>query len=185
MKGLRDRYEAFHKLQIQDDALVAAGKLAERYISDRYLPDKAIDLMDEASSKVRLRNSGLPPEAKELERELRDISKRKEEAIRSQDFELAGELRDKEQVVRDQIREVTLEWKEEKGRDYKPVVTENDIADVVANWTKIPITKLTESETERLIKMEDILHERIIGQHDAVVSVSRAIRRGCPAIARK
>lgn len=177
LKGLRDRYEAFHKLQIQDDALIAAGKLADRYISDRYLPDKAIDLMDEASSKVRLRNSGLPPEAKELERELRDISKRKEEAIRSQDFELAGELRDKEQVVRDQIREVTLEWKEEKGRDYKPVVTENDIADVVANWTKIPITKLTESETERLIKMEDILHERIIGQHDAVVSVSRAIRR--------
>lgn len=175
--GLRERYESFHKLKIADESLVAAAKLADRYISDRFLPDKAIDLMDEASSKVRLRNSALPPEAKELEKELKEISKRKEDAIRGQDFELAGNLRDQEQVIRDQIRELTLEWKDKRGQANKPVVTADDIAEVVANWTKIPVTKLTESETERLIKMEDILHERIIGQHDAVVSISRAIRR--------
>jgi ATP-dependent Clp protease ATP-binding subunit ClpC len=175
--GLRDRYEAYHKLKIADEALVAAARLADRYISDRFLPDKAIDLMDEAASKVRLRNSLLPPEAKDLEKELKEASKKKEEAIRDQNFELAGTFRDQEQVIRDQIREMTLEWKEKKGETQQLVVSEDNIAEVVAGWTKIPVSKLTEGETERLLKMEDVLHERIIGQHEAVTAISKAIRR--------
>lgn len=175
--GLRDRYEAYHKLKISDEALVAAARLADRYISDRFLPDKAIDLMDEAASKVRLRNSLLPPEAKDLEKELKEVSKKKEEAIRDQDFEGAGNLRDQEQSIRDQIREMTLEWKEKKGQTQQLVVDEDNIAEVVAGWTKIPVSKLTEGETERLLKMEDVLHERIIGQHEAVTAISKAIRR--------
>ncbi|MBF2052858.1 MAG: ATP-dependent Clp protease ATP-binding subunit [Candidatus Sericytochromatia bacterium] len=175
--GLRDRYEAYHKLKISDEALVAAARLADRYISDRFLPDKAIDLMDEASSKVRLRNSLLPPEAKELEKELKELIKEKDAAIRDHDFEKAGDLRDKEQAIRDQIRELTLEWKEEKGQSPQLVVTEENIAEVVAGWTKIPVSKLTEGETERLLKMEAVLHQRIIGQEEAVTSISKAIRR--------
>ncbi len=175
--GLRDRYESYHKLKIADEALVAAARLADRYISDRFLPDKAIDLMDEAASKVRLRNSMLPPEAKDLEKELKEVSKKKEEAIRDQSFELAGNLRDQEQTIRDQIREMTLEWKEKKGQAQQLIVDEDNIAEVVAGWTKIPVSKLTEGETERLLKMEDVLHERIIGQHEAVTAISKAIRR--------
>lgn len=175
--GLRDRYESYHKLKISDEALVASARLADRYISDRFLPDKAIDLMDEASSKVRLRNTMLPPEAKELEKELKESIKKKEEAIRDQNFELAGQFRDQEQTIRDQIREMTLEWKEKKGQTPKLVVTEDNIAEVVAGWTKIPVSKLTEGETERLLKMEEVLHQRIIGQTEAVEAISRAIRR--------
>jgi len=175
--GLRDRYEAYHKLKIADEALVAAARLADRYISDRFLPDKAIDLMDEASSKVRLRNSLLPPEAKELEKELKELIKNKDAAIREHDFEKAGDLRDKEQAIRDQVRELTLEWKEEKGQSPQLVVTEENIAEVVAGWTKIPVSKLTEGETERLLKMESVLHQRIIGQEEAVSSIAKAIRR--------
>lgn len=175
--GLRDRYEAYHKLKIADEALVAAARLADRYISDRFLPDKAIDLMDEASSKVRLRNSLLPPEAKELEKELKEVIKEKDVAIREHDFEKAGELRDQEQSIRDQIRELTLEWKEQKGQAPQLVVSEENIAEVVAGWTKIPVAKLTEGETERLLKMEDELHRRIIGQDEAVTAISKAIRR--------
>lgn len=175
--GLRDRYETYHKLKISDEALFAAAKLADRYISDRFLPDKAIDLMDEASSKVRLRHSMLPPEAKELEKELKDIVQQKDTAIRDHDFEKAGELRDEEQAIRDKIREMTLAWKEEKGQSQELVVTEENIAEVVAGWTKIPVSKLTEGETERLLKMEDVLHERIIGQQEAVTAISKAIRR--------
>jgi len=175
--GLRDRYESYHKLKISDEALVASARLADRYISDRFLPDKAIDLMDEASSKVRLRNTMLPPEAKELEKELKEAIKKKEEAIRDQNFELAGQFRDQEQTIRDQIREMTLEWKEKKGQTPKLVVTEDNIAEVVAGWTKIPVSKLTEGETERLLKMEEVLHQRIIGQTEAVEAISRAIRR--------
>ncbi len=175
--GLRDRYEAYHKLKIADEALVAAARLADRYISDRFLPDKAIDLMDEASSKVRLRNSLLPPEAKELEKELKALIAQKDASIREHDFEKAGELRDQEQGIRDQIREMTLEWKEERGQSPQLIVTEEHIAEVVAGWTKIPVSKLTEGETERLLKMEDVLHERIIGQEEAVTTISKAIRR--------
>lgn len=175
--GLRDRYEAYHKLKISDEALVASARLADRYISDRFLPDKAIDLMDEASSKVRLRNSLLPPEAKELESELKEVIKDKDAAIREHDFEKAGELRDKEQSIRDQIRDMTIEWKEKRGQSPQLVVTEENIAEVVAGWTKIPVAKLTEGETERLLKMEDVLHQRIIGQEEAVTAVAKAIRR--------
>lgn len=175
--GLRDRYEAYHKLKISDEALVAAARLADRYISDRFLPDKAIDLMDEASSKVRLRNSLLPPEAKELEKELKELIAQKDASIREHDFEKAGELRDQEQGIRDQIRELTLEWKEERGQSPQLVVTEDHIAEVVAGWTKIPVSKLTEGETERLLKMEEVLHKRIIGQEEAVTTISKAIRR--------
>jgi ATP-dependent Clp protease ATP-binding subunit ClpC len=175
--GLRDRYETYHKLKISDEALFAAAKLADRYISDRFLPDKAIDLMDEASSKVRLRHSMLPPEAKELEKDLKEIVQQKDAAIRDHDFEKAGELRDEEQAIRDKIRELTLAWKEEKGQAQELVVTEENIAEVVAGWTKIPVSKLTEGETERLLKMEDVLHERIIGQAEAVTAISKAIRR--------
>lgn len=175
--GLRERYETYHKLKISDEALFAAAKLADRYISDRFLPDKAIDLMDEASSKVRLRNSMLPPEAKELEKGLKEIVHQKDAAIRDHDFEKAGELRDEEQAIRDKIRELTLAWKEEKGDTQELVVTEENIAEVVAGWTKIPVSKLTEGETERLLKMEEVLHERIIGQKEAVTAISKAIRR--------
>lgn len=175
--GLRDRYETFHKLKIADEALIAAARLADRYISDRFLPDKAIDLMDEAASKVRLRNSLLPPEAKELEKELKEVIKKKDTSIRDHDFEQAGELRDQEQSIRDQIRELTLEWKEKRGQSPQLLVSEENIAEVVAGWTKIPVSKLTEGETERLLKMEDVLHQRIIGQEEAVTAISKAIRR--------
>lgn len=175
--GLRDRYETFHKLKIADEALVAAARLADRYISDRFLPDKAIDLMDEAASKVRLRNSLLPPEAKDLEKDLKELIKKKDVAIREHDFELAGELRDQEQGIREQIRELTLEWKEKRGQSPQLMVTEENIAEVVAGWTKIPVSKLTEGETERLLKMEDVMHKRIIGQEEAVTAISKAIRR--------
>jgi ATP-dependent Clp protease ATP-binding subunit ClpC len=177
LKGLRERYETHHRLQITDEALVAAAKLADRYISDRFLPDKAIDLMDEASSRVRLRTSSLPPAAKELEKELRNFTKEKEAAIRAQDFEKASQLRDQEQSVRDRIRDIAAEWRSERGQATSPVVDEEEIAHIVASWTGIPVKKMTEGETEALLHMEDDLHKRVIGQQDAIHSISRAIRR--------
>jgi ATP-dependent Clp protease ATP-binding subunit ClpC len=177
LKGLRERYETHHRLQITDEALVAAAKLADRYISDRFLPDKAIDLMDEASSRVRLRTSSLPPAAKELEKELRNFTKEKEAAIRAQDFEKASQLRDQEQAVRDRIRDIAAEWRSERGQATSPVVDEEEIAHIVASWTGIPVKKMTEGETEALLHMEDDLHKRVIGQQDAIHSISRAIRR--------
>ncbi|MEB3220955.1 MAG: ATP-dependent Clp protease ATP-binding subunit [Candidatus Sericytochromatia bacterium] len=177
LKGLRERYETHHRLTITDEALVAAAKLADRYISDRFLPDKAIDLMDEASSRVRLRTSSLPPAAKELEKELRAFTKEKEAAIRAQDFEKASQLRDQEQSVRDRIREIAAEWRSERGQTATPMVDEEEIAHIVASWTGIPVKKMTEGESEALMHMEDDLHKRVIGQHDAIHSISRAIRR--------
>jgi ATP-dependent Clp protease ATP-binding subunit ClpC len=176
--GLRDRYEQHHKLKIADIALEAAAKLSDRYISDRYLPDKAIDLIDEAGSRVRLLNSQLPPEAKELDKELRKVQKEKDEAVRNQDFDKAGKLRDQEMDLRTRIRDIAKSKAEQKQRDVAdPVVTEEDIAHIVASWTGIPVNKLTESESEKLLHMEDTLHQRLIGQEDAVKAVSRAIRR--------
>ncbi|MFB2982546.1 ATP-dependent Clp protease ATP-binding subunit [Microseira sp. BLCC-F43] len=176
--GLRDRYEQHHKLKISDEALLAAAKLSDRYISDRYLPDKAIDLIDEAGSRVRLINSQLPPAAKELDKELRAVLKEKDDAVRSQDFDRAGELRDREMEIKAQIRAISATKKSEgTDRDVSPVVTEEDIAHIVASWTGIPVNKLTESESEKLLHMEDTLHQRLIGQDDAVTAVSRAIRR--------
>ncbi|MHC5932826.1 ATP-dependent Clp protease ATP-binding subunit [Nostoc sp.] len=176
--GLRERYEQHHKLKISDEALVAAAKLSDRYISDRYLPDKAIDLVDEAGSRVRLINSQLPPAAKELDKELRQILKEKDDAVRSQDFDKAGELRDREMEIKAEIRAIAQSKTNATGTEGdEPVVTEEDIAHIVASWTGVPVNKLTESESEKLLHMEDTLHQRLIGQDEAVRAVSRAIRR--------
>ncbi|MGH2413847.1 MAG: ATP-dependent Clp protease ATP-binding subunit, partial [Microcystaceae cyanobacterium] len=176
--GLRERYEQHHKLKILDEALEAAAKLSDRYISDRFLPDKAIDLVDEAGSRVRLINSQLPPAAKELDKELRQVLKQKDDAVRAQDFDKAGELRDREMEIKTQIRAIASSKKTETdGEDTNAVVDAEEIAHIVASWTGVPVNKLTESESEKLMHMEDTLHQRLIGQEDAVKAVSRAIRR--------
>ncbi|WP_267383534.1 ATP-dependent Clp protease ATP-binding subunit [Cyanobacterium sp. uoEpiScrs1] len=174
--GLRERYEQHHKLKILDEALEAAAKLSDRYISDRYLPDKAIDLIDEAGSRVRLINSQLPPAAKELDKELRSILKQKDDAVRAQDFDKAGELRDREMEIKEEIRTISSAKKSEENSD-EPFVDSEEIAHIVASWTGVPVNKLTETESEKLLHMEDTLHQRLIGQEDAVKAVSRAIRR--------
>jgi ATP-dependent Clp protease ATP-binding subunit ClpC len=176
--GLRERYEQHHKLKISDAALEAAAKLADQYISDRFLPDKAIDLIDEAASRVRLINSQLPPAARELDQELRRVLKEKDAAVRAQDFDRAGELRDREMEIKQQIRAIAAAKKaEESSRQEMPEVTEEDIAQVVSAWTGVPVAKLTESESEKLLHMEETLHQRIVGQDEAVRAISRAIRR--------
>jgi ATP-dependent Clp protease ATP-binding subunit ClpC len=174
--GLRERYEQHHKLKILDEALVAAAKLSDRYISDRFLPDKAIDLIDEAGSRVRLINSQLPPAAKELDKELRQVLKDKDDAVRAQEFDKAGELRDREMEIKQQIRELASN-KTNEGNNGDAVVDSEEIAHIVASWTGVPLNKLTESESEKLLQMEDTLHQRLIGQEEAVKAVSRAIRR--------
>jgi ATP-dependent Clp protease ATP-binding subunit ClpC len=176
IKGLRPKYEEHHKLNISDDAIVAATKLSYKYVTDRFLPDKAIDVIDEASSKVRLQVSSLSPEGKELDKELRALIKEKEEAIRNQEFEKASQLRDEEAEMKDKIRELSAKMREEHEAN-KPTVAAEHIAEVISTMTGVPVTKLTEGESERLLKLEDILHERVIGQSDAVVSISKAIRR--------
>ena len=176
IKGLKPKYEEHHKLIISDEAIVASVKLSNKYITDRFLPDKAIDVIDEASSKVRLKVSNLSPEGKELEKELRGLIKEKEDAIRNQEFEKASQLRDDEAELKDRIREMTQKYKEEHEAN-KPTVTAENVAEVISTMTGVPVTKLTEGESERLLKLEDTLHERVIGQHDAVVAISKAIRR--------
>ncbi|SDE59152.1 ATP-dependent Clp protease ATP-binding subunit ClpC [Paenibacillus sp. UNCCL117] len=176
LHGLRDRYEAHHRVKITDEAIEQAVKLSDRYITDRFLPDKAIDLIDEASSKVRLRSYTVPPDLKKLENKLEDIRKEKDAAVQSQEFEKAAALRDTEQKMREELDTTKNEWKEKQGRTDSEV-TPDDIAQVVASWTGIPVVKLAEEETERLLKMESILHDRVIGQDEAVKAVSRAIRR--------
>lgn len=176
IKGLKPKYEDHHKLLISDDAIVASVKLSSKYITDRFLPDKAIDVIDEASSKVRLKVSTLSPEGKELEKELRDLIKEKEEAIRNQEFEKASQLRDDEADLKDRIREMAQKYREEHEAN-KPTVTAENVAEVIATMTGVPVTKLTEGESERLLKLEDTLHARVIGQNDAVVAISKAIRR--------
>lgn len=176
MRGLRSKYEEHHKLVISDTAIETAAKLSDRYITDRFLPDKAIDLIDEASSRVRLRASSLPPEGKEVEKELKAIIKQKEQSIRNQEFEKASQLRDTEAELKEKIREISQKWKTEQEAN-KAVVTEEEIAEIISTWTGVPVTKLTETETERLMKLEEILHKRVIGQHSAVVAISKAIRR--------
>ncbi len=205
LKGLRERYEQHHRLKITDEALDAAANLGDRYISDRFLPDKAIDLIDEAGSRVRLLNSKLPPEAKEVDKELRQIQKSKEEAVRDQNFTQAGELREKEVELRDKIRNLLQNIRQktssnenpdpnnikeknnqtsdqvitqtDESKVAQPVVNEEDIAHIVASWTGVPVQKLTESESVKLLNMEDTLHQRLIGQDEAVKAVSKAIRR--------
>lgn len=176
LKGLRPRYEDHHKLNISDEAIIAATKLSHKYITDRFLPDKAIDVVDEASSKVRLQVSSLSPEGKEMDKELRILIKEKEDAIRNQEFEKASQLRDDEADMKDKIRDLSLKWREEHEAN-KPTVTEEQIAEVISTMTGVPVTKLTEGESDRLLKLEEVLHERVIGQSDAVVSISKAIRR--------
>ena len=193
LKGLRERYEQHHRLKITDDALEAAAHLGDRYISDRFLPDKAIDLIDEAGSRVRLINSKLPPEAKQIDKELRQIQKQKEESVRDQNFNQAGQLREKEMELSAKIKEV-LENKKDSTVDEEsnidtnsvkndskpiqnPLVSEEDVAHIVASWTGVPVQKLTETESVKLLNMEETLHQRLIGQDEAVKAVSRAIRR--------
>ena len=176
LHGLRDTYEQYHKVTISDDALEAAAKLSDRYIQDRFLPDKAIDLIDEAGSRVHLRNSGPSPQAKSLKRELRQVTKEKEEAVADQDFDKAGELRDRELELETKLKTLTAN-EQEQNDALTLVVDEEDIAHIVASWTGVPVTKLTESESELLIHLEDTLHQRLIGQDEAVSAVSRAIRR--------
>jgi ATP-dependent Clp protease ATP-binding subunit ClpC len=205
LRGLKERYEEHHRLKISDEALVAAATLGDRYISDRFLPDKAIDLVDEAGSRVRLMNSKLPAAAKEVDKQLRQVQKQKEDAVRQQEFTKAGELRDREVELREQIRSILQSRKGEASTeataesatdspqlkldgtltigsefsdvDRSPVVTEEDIANIVASWTGVPVQKLTESESVKLLNMEETLHQRLIGQDEAVKAVSRAIRR--------
>nr|YP_010337997.1 Clp protease ATP binding subunit [Timspurckia oligopyrenoides]UNJ17582.1 Clp protease ATP binding subunit [Timspurckia oligopyrenoides] len=176
--GLRDRYEQHHQLKISDSALAAAATYAHQYISDRFLPDKAIDLVDEAGSRVRLLNSQLPPAARELDKELRGILKTKDEAIRAQKYEKAEQYRSRELEIKAQIASIAQNKDNEVNLNLEdPIVTEEDIAEIVASWTGIPVTKLTRSESEKLLHMEETLHNRIIGQEEAVVAVSKAIRR--------
>jgi ATP-dependent Clp protease ATP-binding subunit ClpC len=204
LRGLRERYEQHHRLKITDEALEAAATLGDRYISDRFLPDKAIDLIDEAGSRVRLLNSKLPPAAKEVDKELRQVQKDKENAVREQDFTRAGELRDKEVELREQIRTLLQSNRSDSPTSddspasddaatpaateatastaveselTTPVVGEEDIAQIVASWTGVPVQKLTESESVKLLNMEETLHQRLIGQDEAVKAVSKAIRR--------
>ena len=177
LKGLRDRYEAHHKVKITDDAIVSAVKLSSRYIADRFLPDKAIDLIDEAASKVRLKAFTPPNDVKNLEDELSQLQKEKESAINEQNFERAAQIRDNEKSLRDKIDAAKRDWRE-KNEHTNGEVTPEDIAEIVSGWTGIPVVQLTEEESERLLKLESILHERIIGQDEAVKAVAKAIRRG-------
>jgi ATP-dependent Clp protease ATP-binding subunit ClpC len=176
LKGLRDRYEAHHRVTITDDALVAASELADRYISDRYLPDKAIDLIDEAGSRLRIRSMTTPPDLAELDGEIEKARKAKEDAIDAQDFERAAGLRDEEKKLIERRTAREDEWRSE-GMDTVLTVDEEVIAEVLSTWTGIPVFKLTQEETEKLLHMEDHLHKRVIGQHQSITSVSKAIRR--------
>ncbi len=177
LRGLRDRYEAHHGVTISDEALVAAATLADKYISDRFLPDKAIDLMDEASSKIRLQASFLPQELKQAVERVERVKRDKEEASKAQDFERAAQLRDKERVLRQKLEELEGSIKREKGRTNLSTVTGDDIADIVSSWTGIPVMRLVEEESQKLLHMEDSLHQRIVGQDEAVRAVSKAVRR--------
>ncbi|MFD2172375.1 ATP-dependent Clp protease ATP-binding subunit [Tumebacillus lipolyticus] len=174
--GLRDRYEAHHRVKILDESIEAAVKLSDRYITDRFLPDKAIDLIDEAASRVRLRSYTQPPNLKELEEKLEDIRSEKESAVQSQEFEKAASLRDTEQKIREELENRKQEWQQNQVKKDSEV-TADDIADIVASWTGIPVKKLEGEESERLLRMEEILHQRVIGQDEAVKSISRSIRR--------
>src|SRR5579862_7918551 len=176
LRGLRDRYEAHHRCKITDDALEAAATLADRYIQDRHLPDKAIDLIDEAASRMRIKTMTAPPRYRELEDEIEKVRKDKEDAIENQEFEKAASLRDKERKLTQKKRELEDEWRNQEQVE-QPQIGEEEIADIVSMWTGIPVFKLTEAESQKLIRMEDELHKRVIGQDAAIVAVSKAIRR--------
>lgn len=177
LKGLRSRYEEHHKVEITDDALEAAVKLSARYINDRFLPDKAIDLIDEASSKVRLLNYTKPAKVRTYEEQIDELEEEKETAIREEAYEKAGDIKKKQEKLKEKIHQILEKWEKEK-ETRKLTVGENEVADVVAGWTKIPVKKLAEEESERLKNLENILHERVVGQEEAITAVSKAIRRG-------
>ncbi len=176
LRGIRDNYEAFHKIKISDEALVAAAKLSDRYITDRFLPDKAIDLIDEAMSKAKVGKNTVPDGLKEMEDEVRNLDKLKQEALNHEDYKKAGELRDRRKELEAKIERKKLDWSKNSERVGDEIGPE-EIAEVVSKWTKIPVTKLTETETQRLVNLEEILHKLVIGQDAAVVSVAKAIRR--------
>jgi ATP-dependent Clp protease ATP-binding subunit ClpC len=176
LEGLRERYEDHHKVQISDDGLQAAAELADRYISDRFLPDKAIDLIDEAASRMRIKSMSQPPVYRDLEEEIEETRRAKEAAIEAQEFEKAANLRDTERQLTNKKRELEDQWNTGDGGE-RPVVGEEEIADIVSMWTGIPVFKLTEAETKKLVRMEDELHKRVIGQEVAIKAVSKAIRR--------
>ena len=176
LKGLREKYEQHHKLHITDEALKAAVELSTRYINDRFLPDKAIDLMDEAASRVRMEQEEPSEELKSLEEKINALSKDKDAAINAQDFEKAAQLRDIEKDYKEQV-EIERDKRRKNNQEHRDVNAE-DIAAVVSGWTGIPVTRLTEDEGQRLLHMEDILHKRVVGQDEAVKAVARAIRRG-------
>ncbi len=177
LKGIREKYEAHHGIKITDEALISASKLSARYITDRFLPDKAIDLIDEAASRAKLKTLTVPPEIKEIEEKLTKTLHEKEEAIKLQDFEKAAKLRDEEKALKEQIEKERTEWNKSHS-DSVGEIGEEEIAEIISNWTKIPVKKLAEEESERLRHLEDVLHSRVVGQDEAVKTVSRAIRRG-------
>ena len=176
LKGLRDKYEAHHKVKITDESIDAAVTMSSRYITDRYLPDKAIDLIDEAASRVRMKTFTAPPDLKELEDQLKELAVEKESAVNAQDFERAAKVRDEEKILKDKLEGQKKNW-ESHNAGKTDEVTPEDIAEIVSSWTGVPVKQLTEEESERLLKMEDIIHKRVVGQHEAVSAVCRAIRR--------
>ncbi|MCK4418307.1 ATP-dependent Clp protease ATP-binding subunit [Candidatus Aerophobetes bacterium] len=178
LKGLRDKYEAFHRVKITDEALVVAARLSNRYIQDRYLPDKAIDVIDEAAARVRLQTSTRPKELKKIEQGLEQLRKEKEEAVKAQEFEKAANLRDKEKTLKESLSKENTQWKVQKDKKgKKEEVTEKDAAYIVSSWTNIPLQDLTEAELKRLLRMEEVLHQRVIGQEEAIKTISQSIRR--------
>ncbi len=176
LHGLRDRYEAHHKVEITDEALEAAAVLSDRYVSDRFLPDKAIDLVDEAASRVRLENFVAPPNLQELEQKLADVRKEKEAAVQGQEFEKAAKLRDEERKLKEELEKQKKEWEENQASS-QPTVTKEHIAEIVSSWTGVPVQRMAVEESERLLNLEDVLHRRVIGQNEAIEALSRAIRR--------
>ena len=176
LRGLRDRYEAHHRVHITDEAIIAAVNLSDRYISDRFLPDKAIDLIDEAASRVRIKAFTAPPDMKEQESRLEALSKETEEAVAHEDFEKAANLRDQKKQLQNEMAERRKEWEQKRNAKVE-TVGEEEVAEIVSSWTGIPVKRMTESEAERLLHLEDILHRRVIGQDEAVKAVSKAVRR--------
>ncbi|OGO84045.1 MAG: ATP-dependent Clp protease ATP-binding subunit ClpC [Clostridiales bacterium GWE2_32_10] len=177
LKGLRDKYEAHHEVQITDEAILSAVRLSSRYITDRFLPDKAIDVIDEASSKVRLKTFTPPEEIKDMEQKIKDLDKEKESAIKTEQYEKAGEVKEKQNKLKRRLQKLNDEWKIENTKTTQ-IVTENEIADIISSWTGIPVRKLEREESNRLMSMEKLLHERVVGQEEGVNAVSKAIRRG-------
>jgi ATP-dependent Clp protease ATP-binding subunit ClpC len=176
LRGLKKRYEDHHKVALPDDTLICAAKLSDRYITDRYLPDKAIDVIDEACARVHLSTQVPPPDVADLQEQVKGIGEQKDAAIREQDFEKAAELRDRERELQSEIRRRREEWEEER-RTLRPTITEDDVAFIVSRWTGIPVTRLQEGETDRLLRMEEQLHQHVVGQDEAITGISRAIRR--------